>query len=134
MYTNIFPLLSKVLFGLSLVVFFFSKQLRGYGLPILIIWTALESILVGIICSLYPADLVLTALVITAIIVVSLTVYACNAFLTKAQQKRISQDWGPTYLRSASLCFALGSRSSFGGTNWLICSIVVSAASCFLFI
>lgn len=51
---------------------------RKYGLPILIVFTILFAILVGIVCSKTKPEIVLAATGITALIVVGLTLYACT--------------------------------------------------------
>lgn len=74
------PMLIIVSVGLMAMSFVFCcciDFVRKYGLPILIVFTLLEAILVGIICSMTKTSIVLMAAGITAVIVIGLTAYAC---------------------------------------------------------
>lgn len=71
-------IVSVLLLALSIVIGCCVEVVRKYGLPILIAFTFLFSILVGIICSETKSEIVLMAAGITAVIVIGLTAYACK--------------------------------------------------------
>lgn len=71
-------IISVLLMALSIVVGCCGETMRKYGLPILIGFTILFSLLVGIICAGTKPEIVLMATAITAVVVVALTIYACN--------------------------------------------------------
>lgn len=80
---------SVSLMAISFVVACCQEVMRKYGLPILIVFTLLFSILVGIICAQTKSNVVLTAFGITAFLVIALTAYACNYLFIKALLKQI---------------------------------------------
>jgi FtsH-binding integral membrane protein len=71
-------IVSVLLMALSIFIGCFSETLQKYGLPIMIAFTLLFAILVGIICAKTKPEIVLTATAITAAIVVALTIFACT--------------------------------------------------------
>ena len=75
--TPMIIVVSVSLMAVSIAVACFQEVMRKYGLPILIVFTLLFSILVGIICAQTKSSIVLTAFGITAFLVIALTAYAC---------------------------------------------------------
>lgn len=128
---DVFFMIPLALLGLSLAVFFLYDELKTYGLPILIAWTILESILTGVICSLYPVDFVLASLGITTLIVVGLTVYACNYLFEIGNTQEDFTGSGP-YLFVFCLCLLI-----FGGSvffwRYHIAYLAFCCLACFLF-
>ena len=76
--TPVIIIVSVLIMAISLVIGCCTEVVRKYGLPILIFFTLLFSILVGIICSMTSSKIVLMAAGITAVIVIGLTAYACT--------------------------------------------------------
>lgn len=77
-------IVSVLLMAFSCFIGCFSEALQKYGLPIMLVFTLLFSILVGIICSKTKPEIVLTATAITAAIVIALTIFACNFSVIQA--------------------------------------------------
>lgn len=73
-------ILSVLLLVFSIAIGCCAETFRKYGLPILIVFTVIFALLVGVICSMTKPEIVLAATGITALIVVGLTIYACKLF------------------------------------------------------
>jgi FtsH-binding integral membrane protein len=71
-------ILSVGLMVFSIVIGCCQDFTRKYGLPILIIFTIIFALLVGVICSASNPQVVTTAAGITALVVIALTIFSCN--------------------------------------------------------
>lgn len=81
--------------AVSIVIGCCVEVVRKFGLPILIVFTLLFSILVGIACASTNPQIVLTAAAITAVIVIGLTIFACNLFIYLGVTKTDLTGCGP---------------------------------------
>lgn len=77
MNTAVIIIVSVLLLAVSIVISCCVDVVRKFGLPVLIIFTLLFSILIGITCATTNPQIVLTAAGITAVIVIGLTIFAC---------------------------------------------------------
>ena len=71
-------IISVLLIGISLVIGCCWEAVRPYGLPILIVFTLIFSLFVGIACAASKTSVVATAAVATLGLVIGLTIYACT--------------------------------------------------------
>ena len=59
------------------------EAIRPIQVPVFIIFTLLESLLVSAVTSRYPTGIVVMAAVLTALIVIALTIYASTTAITQ---------------------------------------------------
>lgn len=76
-------ILSVLLMAMSIVISCCVDVVRKFGLPIMLVFTIVFALLVGVICATTKSSIVLTAAGITAVVVVGLTIFACIFSLTK---------------------------------------------------
>jgi len=63
---------------LSLAISCFFEAIRPFQIPLFIVFTALEGVLVSGITARYPNGIITLAALMTAVVVVALTIYACT--------------------------------------------------------
>jgi hypothetical protein len=106
---------------LSLAISCCFEAIRPYQIPVYIIFTALEGILVSAVTSRYPAGIVTLAALMTAVLVIVLTIYACTFDLTQLQQTLTSQAVVPTLQLGWWLCYCSGFSQCSSALHSPIC-------------
>lgn len=83
--------------AMSIVISCCVDVVRKFGLPIMLVFTIVFALLVGVICATTKSSIVLTAAGITAVVVVGLTIFACIFSFTKVWPRLILLVADPTY-------------------------------------